>query len=939
MSEADTSSAAHEAGPSLSVEGNDVATGGNSASANSRAGSPAASDPMELQLPPMVQCASPPQSGPRAPDIVSQRHHVSAAGPLAGPVAYSDTVHIGSSSSTGASPHDSLSSAASPRSISEASLPRPSSSSVDASAPPAESADMDTDALLFASAGPCDAVSQDETSVELPGGNAEGSDGVGLAAPYHPASEHRGAAVMTSAELQCASVHAAMVSSQPPSDRAQDLTTTDEQLLHDLRHSQERYLNDYDGAALPLGKGLLYAHEHCSQPESGAETWMCWPRPVLCLLKPATDARAKSLCGDGSKHACCVAHAELDAALERVDPQLASRPVTSPVACQSDELYGGIITPRSQLQQARTPQPCFSDEQLSACVEDAGEALRGQVMHCTQIRDAGAQTDANAQITLQACRILAVVYLTCGAFANLLDVFHRCAHDCPKLLVSVSVSPQAAHPYQHTSSVCAAQACRQRQRVSVTGSELSAAVAPTRSHMSRPAAGRRSPGVPAQTVSVQAAAMLVITAQSPGTSVSSTTVSNGESAVHDGQRACREPDTAARRPGSGEVWPVSASVAAWLAGASEPEGVGQGDAGRSDGSGTIESSTTRQSSPAPAKSLMEALLALRGDQPATSASSCSSPEHNGNAVNQAGSLHAAVVRTDGSAAGLTIASAAPSADGADTPRPHDAPREAAAWADPLPQLRAGPWHVSADAHPAEDVAETTDVQCRADAVPDVVPAATAQQLPTGAAPNVAEASVVPAVQFLLERSAQTAVQIAPHDAVELRTVQDRESLAAAAGSAEQFMQAVASAEGCLPVPSGKSNASAELDKPGPAQVRAAPAMASRTAALPPSVPVRKALLVASTDSRRGSLRALQLRLAVRSTADPARPQSAPTGDREPTLVQPRWSIARPASPSRDPNQASAVSGAATSHTRSAWSSCSYMDGRLKSFDIWTHYMR
>jgi len=395
--------------------------------------------------------------------------------------------------------------------------------------------------------------------------------------------------------------------------------------------------------------------------------------------------------------------------------------------------------------------------------------------------------------------------------------------------------------------------------------------------------------------------MLVDSAQSPGKSVHSiTTVSTTEAAVRDGQRACCELDAAAPRRGSSEVWPVSASVAAWLAGASEPQADGQGDAGQSDGIGTVASSTTRQSSSASPESLLEALLVVARDQVATSAFSCSSPEYNGDAADQAGSLHAAVVRADGSAADLTVASA----DGAAALRGHDVPCETPVAGDPPPELRAGPWHVSADAHPAKaacaHVADTTGVQSRANVVPETALAA-APQADAGST----EAAVVPAVHFLLERSAQTAVKIAPNDAVELRTVQDRRSMAAAGGPAEPVVQAVASAEGFLPVPSAKSTASAALDEFGPAQVRAAPAMASRTAALPPSVPVRKALSVTSTDSRRGSLRALKLRLVARSTADPARPQSAPPGDREPTLVQPRWSIARPASPSRDPNQVSA----------------------------------
>jgi len=265
MSEADTSSAAHEAAPSLSAEGDDVASGGNSASVNSRGRSPAASDRMELQLPPMVRCASPLQPGQRAQDIVGQRHDMLSAGPLAGPVTLSDMVHIGSSCSADTSPHQSLRSAASPRSISQASLPPPPSpSSLDASAPPAESADIHADDLSCASAGPCETLAQDQTPCELPGSDAGGSDGVCRAAAYDPASEHSGAAVVTTAELQCVGVHAAMAASRPSSEQEQDLTTADEQLLHDLRHSE------YDGGALPLGGGLQYAHEHCSPPESGA---------------------------------------------------------------------------------------------------------------------------------------------------------------------------------------------------------------------------------------------------------------------------------------------------------------------------------------------------------------------------------------------------------------------------------------------------------------------------------------------------------------------------------------------------------------------------------------------------------------------------------------------------------------------------------------------
>ncbi len=299
-SDGDTSAAAHEA--ALRAEGSDVAADHGSASENSRGGSPAGSDQMELQLPPMARCASPPQSGQRAPDVVGQRHDALSA---AGPVTLSDTVHIGSSCSAAMSPHRSLSSAASPRGISHAILPPPPSiSSVDTSAPPAEFADMHTDEFSSASARQCDAIFRDKTSIALPGSNAGGSDGVDRAAAYDPASAHSGVAVATTAELQCASVHAAMATCRPPSERAQDLTTANEQLLHDLRHSEERYLSDHDGGALPLGGGLQYADEQCSPPESGAvpNHGFAGKRPVL-FRRIDRDCALQSLCGDESKHA------------------------------------------------------------------------------------------------------------------------------------------------------------------------------------------------------------------------------------------------------------------------------------------------------------------------------------------------------------------------------------------------------------------------------------------------------------------------------------------------------------------------------------------------------------------------------------------------------------------------------------------------------------
>ena len=468
----------------------------------------------------------------------------------------------------------------------------------------------------------------------------------------------------------------------------------------------------------------------------------------------------------------------------------------------------------------------------------------------------------------------------------------------PELMVSASALPPAGPPCRRELSVRAVQARRQHQRVSVTGSELSAAVTPSSLAIGPPAAQRRLSGAPTQTVSVQATAMLVDCAQSPGTSMRTTTVSGSrEASASDEHGACCSTDVAPPRHGACDLWPVSASVAAWLDGALEPHVAGQSSASWSvvDVSRTVATSTAGPTRSELAGSLPEAGLALGHNPAATPVSSRSSPEHDFDAPAQAGSLHAAAAP----AVRLDLAGASPG--GADTLHDHDAPRTTPVANGRPDELRPGPWQVSGNTLPADaaraDVVDSADVRSGADAAPGVARAAA----------DVTEAAMPPASQPLRERSAQTAVQIAPHVTVELRTVAERHPEAAAARSAEPPVLAVASWEVSLPAPDAETTAAAPQDGRQPVQARNAEAATSHAAALPPPVPVcNKAPSIASTASRRGSLRALKLRLASRGASDTPRPQSAPTGGREPTLVQPRWSIARPASPSRDHKQACAV---------------------------------
>ena len=420
--------------------------------------------------------------------------------------------------------------------------------------------------------------------------------------------------------------------------------------------------------------------------------------------------------------------------------------------------------------------------------------------------------------------------------------------------------------------------------------------------------------------------MLVDTAQSPGMSVHSSTVSSTEASAIDGQRPRGEPTAAATYHVGRDPWPVSASVAAWLAGVSESEAEAWADASHSGNSRSSAPSTARQISPAPADSSAEALLAVGRDTLASSSKS----EHDGDAADHAGSLRVAAII----AVSPGVHQAAAGSHGLKTPLSSDALSDAAASNALLPELRPGPWQVSVDAHPTEaacaDLADTADTHSRANAVPGAALAAAAHCTAGAAGQDGMMAAALPAVQFLLEDSAQTAVQIAPHVAAELQAVEGIHLTAApAAAAAEPTVRAVVFEDGRLPASDADSIAPAAHDSQPPAQKRATLALAaSRTVALPPPVPVSKAPSVASTDSRRGSLRALKLRLAARTSTGPPRPQSAPTADRAPTLVQPRWSIARPASPSRDPNQACGIY-----RSCHLWS-CSILSAASKFVDGW-----
>ena len=282
-SEENTSTAAHEA--ALPAGADSVAAGEDSDFGNSGGGSPAASDRMELQLPPMVRCTSPPPAGLRPPHAAGQRQHAFVAGPLGGPVALSDAVQMGSSCSAGAASHDSLSRAILPRRISQASLSPPSPRSL-ASVSPAEPADRLTDELSGALAGPCDAVCPDEAPTELLGSGTGGLDGGDPATAFDPALAHTDNAIRGPAEHRCISIVAETNTTTtfwPPSERAQDLTLADEDLLRDLRHSAARSHDGPDGGALPPGGSLQDVPEYRGLPKSGAgprhvsDNTLCFP--------------------------------------------------------------------------------------------------------------------------------------------------------------------------------------------------------------------------------------------------------------------------------------------------------------------------------------------------------------------------------------------------------------------------------------------------------------------------------------------------------------------------------------------------------------------------------------------------------------------------------------------------------------------------------------
>ena len=270
MSEDHTSIAIYEA--ALSAEVDDAAASDASGCASSCAGSPAASDHMEPQLPPMVRCASPPPAATRPPHAASQRHHMSSAVPLPSSAAYSDRVHVCSSSSAGSLPHGSLSSAASPQSITKAaSPPPPSPSSCDASASLAAPAGTQGAEAPCASAGPCDAVVPDNALIQL-GSDTGGSSGVDPVTARCPALAHVDA-VRTVVEHQGVSLHYspdAVASLQPPSEQDQYLTPARGHLRRDMRSSDMRSLGGSGGDALPTGSSPQDVPEHRGLPEAGA---------------------------------------------------------------------------------------------------------------------------------------------------------------------------------------------------------------------------------------------------------------------------------------------------------------------------------------------------------------------------------------------------------------------------------------------------------------------------------------------------------------------------------------------------------------------------------------------------------------------------------------------------------------------------------------------
>ena len=316
-----------------------------------------------------------------------------------------------------------------------------------------------------------------------------------------------------------------------------------------------------------------------------------------------------------------------------------------------------------------------------------------------------------------------------------------CAQSCWQahhLQSSCFTLKSANRPDAHLHILCRLpQAHRYHQRVSVTGTEQAAAVTPKSL-----VAGWQTPehesSVAARTVSVQAAAMLLDRAQSPGSHGTTTSIAAPRS-DGDGLR----PETAAVTQHHGmEPWPLSAAVAAWLDGVSGAAAKTETDAGESDSSVTGALSASDHDGPATADSISSGPPVL----------SCNMAERL-NAARHQGSLQSVTAASEGADA----AQPSKMSHGADTVLVIAAPR-ATADAEHVSALRVGPWHVSAGG-PAEEAragpADSERSRICAERAGSLV--AAAQAAPYGASADPAAT----AHQALREQSAQTTVHIAP----------------------------------------------------------------------------------------------------------------------------------------------------------------------------------
>ena len=430
------------------------------------------------------------------------------------------------------------------------------------------------------------------------------------------------------------------------------------------------------------------------------------------------------------------------------------------------------------------------------------------------------------------------------------------------------------------------QVHRQRERVIVTGSELSAAVNP-------PTAGVRGPATVHQltaavrTVSVQAAVELLDRAQSRGTPVHSTASSSAPS--RSSRHQTRSQIDVREERGGDEPWPLSAAVAAWLDGASQAEARVQSAGGQS-GRSRIKMPSRSDRSGSAAGESNRGPHAVSEHTVIAAPASEESRAQQADASEQAGSLHSAAgthIELDTSRAALSqddMVASSPSRNAPNGPADAEAPTSA---------LRSGPWLVSAGVtaeagHP--DTAQTmhgADLQSSACEGPAANPDASAAASPSAEKPDDALAVAPPACQPLQEQSAQTTLHIAPDVAVELRAAEGSQSAHVAVGQGP-----LAPADSATPAEGMQAAASATHG--------------NNRQELPRKLPERKGSSVASSEARCGTLHALKLRLSARSSSHPGRPQSAPIRAREPPLLQPRWSIVRPDPPPRDHNQACSV---------------------------------